>query len=238
MTVAAIIPVWNEESAIGDVIRELVSTGIPDEIVVVDSASSDRTVEVAKAAGARVVVEKRRGYGRACATGVLSTTAGVLVFLDGDGADNPTELPLLLEPVQSGKADLALGTRNDMERGALPFHARLGNSLAARLISLAWSQHVTDLPSFKVIRREDLLRLNMSEATYGWTIEMIVKAARQGYRLCDIPVRYRRRNGGESKVSGNLQTSVRAAASILSTLARHGWGSNPGPTLLPNDHGL
>lgn len=237
MTVAAIIPVWNEESAIGEVVRDLVATGIPDEIVVVDGASTDRTVAVAMGAGARVVIETRKGYGRACATGVLSTSADTLVFLDGDGADNPAALHLLLDPVVAGWADLVLGARNDMEQGALPFHATLGNTVAARLISLAWGQHIRDLPSFKVIRRDALLKLNMSEATYGWTIEMIVKAARSHYRLHEVPIRYRRRTGGESKVSGNVRTSFHAATSILTTLARHSFGSNSPSTLLPNGDG-
>jgi rSAM/selenodomain-associated transferase 1 len=155
-----------------------------------------------------------------------------LAFLDGDGSDDPAALRQLVKVVAGGKADLALGARGHMEAGALPAHAVLGNRLAAGLIGALWGQPITDLPSFKVIRRDKLLALDMTEATYGWTIEMIVKAARRGYRLAEAPLHYRRRVGGESKVSGKLSTSLKASYAILSTLARHGFGHGAGESLI------
>ncbi len=230
-TVCAVIPVLNEQAAIAGVISGL-PHDLVDDVVVVDGGSTDGTVQAAESAGARVVRETRRGYGRACASGVGASTAEILVFIDGDGADDPRQLPLLLEPVLDGRADLAIGARARMEVGALPAHAVLGNKLAAMLISARWGQRISDLPSFKVIRRERLLALGMTEATYGWTIEMLVKAARRGYRILEVPIDYRRRTGGVSKVSGNLSTSLKAARSILATLARHGLGRTAGAPLL------
>lgn len=230
-SVAVIIPVWNEESAIGYVVSELPRDGV-DEIIVVDAGSSDRTPQIAADAGARVIIERRRGYGRACATGAQAARADVLAFLDGDGSDDPTALPKLLAPVLHGQARLSLGARRPVEPGALPAHAMFGNKLAAGLIGARWRQRISDLPSFKVIRRADLLALGMSEATYGWTIEMIVKAARRGYPIAEVPLDYRRRIGGESKVSGNVGTSVKASRAILSTLGRHGfWRATAKPIL-------
>jgi glycosyltransferase involved in cell wall biosynthesis len=222
-TVAAVIPAWNEEVAIGHVVAA-VPREVVDEIIVVDANSSDATVEVARGAGARVVAEKRRGYGRACATGVNATTAEIVVFLDGDGSDDAAELGRVVEPVRRGEAELALGTRATIAKGALPFHARAGNAFAALVISATWRQRVTDLPSCKAIRRADLIALGMTEATYGWTIELIVKAARQGRHIQEVPLTYRPRLGGESKVSGNLTASVRAAIAILRVLFRHTLG--------------
>jgi rSAM/selenodomain-associated transferase 1 len=229
--VSVIVPVFNEECAIGTVVRG-VPRDLTAEILVVDGGSGDATVEVAREAGARVIVERRRGYGRACASGAQAARGDILAFIDGDGADNPAALTHLVELVAGGKADLALGARWPMEAGALPAHALLGNKLAAALISLRWRQRISDLPSLKVLRREALLGLGMTEATYGWTIEMIVKAARRRYRLAEVPIDYRRRMGGESKVSGNLGTSLKAAGSIVSTLARHGFGRGQGQPLI------
>jgi rSAM/selenodomain-associated transferase 1 len=220
-SIAAIIPVWNEAAAIGHVVSGL-PRGLVDEIIVVDARSSDGTADIAARAGARVIVEGRPGYGRACASGALGARSEILAFLDGDGSDDPSALPKLLAPLLEGRARLALGARRPVEAGALPAYAALGNTLAAGLISARWNQKITDLPSFKVIRRADLLALGMSEASYGWTLEMIVKAARRGYRIHEVPLDYRRRLGGESKVSGHLGTSIRASKAILSTLARHG----------------
>jgi glycosyltransferase involved in cell wall biosynthesis len=232
--VGVIIPVLNEAEAIGGVVREVASTGLADEIIVVDGGSRDGTISSARAAGAEVVVERRPGYGRACATGVLASTADVLVFLDGDGADDGTALGRLLAPIRDGMADLALGSRLHRQAHALPWHATLGNSLGALAVSQLWGQRIRDFPSFKAVRRTDLLRLHMTEATYGWTVEMIVKATKAGLRVQEVPIDYRRRKGGQSKVSGNLRTSFRAATSILRTLARHGLSRNGHATLLPD----
>jgi glycosyltransferase involved in cell wall biosynthesis len=224
-SVALIIPVLNEEAAIGTVLAAVPRDWVTD-VVVVDGGSRDRTVAVAEAHGARVLTVRARGYGRACAAGVGATDCEVLAFLDGDGSDDASELGLVLAPLLADQADLVLGTRARRTAGAMPFYAQLGNTLAAGLISALWHQRVTDLPSCKAIRRSDLRALGMSEHTYGWTTEMIVKATRRGLRIQEVPLTYRPRLGGESKVSGNLIASVKAAVAILRVLARHaGWGT-------------
>jgi hypothetical protein len=162
----------------------------------------------------------------------------VVVFLDGDGSDDSSALGRVLDPVLADQADLALGTRIDMEVGALPWYARAGNLVAARIISLLWRQRVADLPSCKAIRRRHLLALQMTEDTYGWTIEMIVKSARRRLRIREVSLTYRRRVGGESKVSGNPRASLLAAVSILRVLARHAFARGDDrhtsrPLLLP-----
>src|SRR5581483_6805461 len=146
-----IVPVFNEESAIGQVVAGI-SREIAAEIIVVDGGSSDRTAEAAREAGARVIVERRRGYGRACATGAQAARAEILAFLDGDGADDPSALPKLLGPILQGQAQLVLGARSRVEAGAQPAHAMVGNRVAAGLIGARWRTSITDLPSFKVIR--------------------------------------------------------------------------------------
>ena len=224
-SVAVIVPVLDEADAIGRVVA-----GIPrdlaDEVVVVDGGSRDRTADLARAAGARVIVERRRGYGRACATGAAAATSDIVVFLDGDGSDDSSEIPRVVAPLLRGEADLVLGARTRVLDGALPFYARAGNALAAAIISIAWRQKVTDLPSFKAIGRRDLESLGMSEATYGWTVELIVKAARRRLRIREVPQVYAPRMGGVSKVSGNLRASLKAAIAILRVLARHGLGAD------------
>ena len=217
---AAVIPALDEEVAIGDVVSSIRSD-VVDEIIVVDGGSKDRTAAFAERAGAKVVAERRPGYGRACATGVLHTDCEVIVFLDGDGSDDGSALGQIVDPIVRNEADLVLGSRLDIEPGALPFYARLGNSLAAWTITVLWRQRISDLPSCKAIRRRHLVDLRMTEATYGWTIEMIVKAARSRLRILEVPLRYARRAGGESKVSGNALASIKAAFAILSVLARH-----------------
>ncbi len=224
-SIAVVIPVLDEEDAIGRVVagipRELV-----EDVVVVDGGSRDRTAEVARAAGARVVVERRPGYGRACASGAAATTADVIVFLDGDGSDDSSETPRVVAPLLRGEADLVLGARARIRSGALPIYARAGNLLAAAIISIAWRQRVSDLPSFKAIGRRHLASLGMTEATYGWTVELIVKAARRRLRIREVPLVYSPRIGGVSKVSGNLRASAKAAVAILRVLARHGLGAD------------
>ncbi len=223
MRPAAVIPALDEEIAIGDVVSSIRSD-VVNETIVVDGGSIDRTAAVAERAGAKVVVERRPGYGRACATGVLHTECEIIVFLDGDGSDDGSALGQIVGPIVRDEADLVLGSRLDMESGALPFYARLGNSLAAWTITALWRQRISDLPSCKAIRRRHLVDLHMTEATYGWTIEMIVKAARSRLRIREVPLRYARRAGGESKVSGNAVASIKAAVAILRVLARHSLG--------------
>lgn len=226
-TIAVVIPVLDEEEAIGSVLSRLSRTLI-SEVIVVDGGSRDRTCEVAWAAGATVLVEPRPGYGRACASGALAAQSDVVVFLDGDGSDDATAVERIVAPLVRGDADLVLGVRQQVEPGVLPIYARAGNALAAAIISLVWGQRVTDLPSYKAIRRRDLGALDMTEMTYGWTTELIVKAARQRLRIREISLVYRQRVGGESKVSGNPRASVKAAIAILRVLARHSFGRAPG----------
>jgi glycosyltransferase involved in cell wall biosynthesis len=223
VSVALIIPVWNEEEAIGRVLAE-VPPGWVDRVIVVDGGSQDQTVAVARAAGATVVVQQRRGYGAACATGVAAAgAADVLVFLDGDYSDPPASIPGLLAPLADGRADLVLGSRvlGGMERGALPAQARLGNWLVTSLIGLLYRRRLTDLPSGKAIRCMMLQRFEMQELTYGWTTEMIVKAMRLGCRIVEVPVAYRRRGGGRSKVSGTPRGTVLAGYRLLATALRY-----------------
>jgi glycosyltransferase involved in cell wall biosynthesis len=218
--VAVIIPAWNEAESIGRVLAE-VPADVAERVVVVDGGSSDATADVARRAGAEVVPQVRRGYGAACWTGVLAAPeADVLVFLDGDYSDPPASIPDVLRPVVEGRADLALGQRAGAA-SALPWHARAGNRAVALLIGLLYHQRVSDLPSLKAIRRDLLRRLDMSEMTYGWTVEMIVKAASAGARVVEVPVPYRRRAGGRSKVSGNLRASALAGYHLVATALRY-----------------
>ncbi len=231
MSIALIIPVWNEEAVIGRVLAE-VPPGSVDRVIVVDGGSRDRTVEVARAAGATVVTQRRRGYGAACHEGAAAADlADILVFLDGDYSDPPALIPALLAPIQAGRADLVLGSRvlGGMERGALPPQAVLGNRLVTALIALLYRRRLTDLPSFKAVRRTWLERFAMQELTYGWTTEMVVKAIRTGCRIIEVPVPYRRRGGGQSKVAGTVRGTVLAAYHLLATALRYArWSPTAG----------
>lgn len=215
MRVALIIPVWNEREAIGHVLSE-VPAGAVDEIFAVDGGSTDGTQQVAQAGGATLLRQEGRGYGAACLTGARAATADLLVFLDGDYSDPPAMIGRVLAPLRNGSADLVLGSRErgGMAVGALPAHARLGNRLAVVLLRLLYGMRVTDLPSFKAIRRDDLLALGIRDLHYGWTAEMIARAARRGLRVSEVPIDYRARIGA-SKVSGTLQGSVKAGYAIL-----------------------
>jgi glycosyltransferase involved in cell wall biosynthesis len=221
--VVLIIPVWNEEEVIGRVLAE-VPPGSVDRVIVVDGGSRDRTIEIARVAGATVITQRRRGYGAACAEGAAAASeAEFLVFLDGDYSDPPALIPALLAPLQAGMADLVLGSRvlGGMERGALPAQAVLGNRLVTALIALLYRCRLTDLPSFKALRRDWLASLAMQELTYGWTTEMIVKTIRRGGRIVEVPTPYRRRGGGRSKVSGTVRGTVLAAYRLLATALRY-----------------
>jgi glycosyltransferase involved in cell wall biosynthesis len=214
MNVSIIIPVLNEAESIGQVL-----TAIPAEndweTLVVDGGSRDGSPDIARSAGAIVVFETRRGYGQACASGLKVSQGKIVVFLDGDGADDPVRLPAMIAPLVDGAAELVLGSR---QGGKMPWHQKMGNRLAVGWINRLYHQSLTDLGPFRAVRRDDLFELKMEEMSYGWSVEMIVKAARLGWRIVEIPVEYHSRQGGKSKISGTLRGSLLAAYFILRTI--------------------
>ncbi len=227
LSVSVVIPALNEEASIAVVLAAVPPDAV-DEVIVVDGGSSDRTVEIAQAGGARVIREPRRGYGRACVTGISAAAGDVIVLLDADGADDPMQIPDLLAPILAGRADMVLGSRlagelasDAMLRHAMPWHQHFGNWLAARLIRRLYGLSITDLSPFRAVDREKLLALGMGEMTYGWPTEMIVKAARCGWRVIELPARYRPRLGGRSKISGTLKGTLLATIYILWTIFRY-----------------
>jgi glycosyltransferase involved in cell wall biosynthesis len=230
LTAAFVVPCLNEEANVAGLVAELRSVAAcPDlpvkvaGIFIVDNGSTDATAARAAAAGATVVSQPQRGYGRACLAGALATgDVDLLIFLDGDRSDRPGDLPLLLVPILAGEADVVLGSRilGSHEPGSLTTPQRFGNWLATRLLLLLYGVRLTDVGPFRVIRRRDLLDLGMTEPTYGWPVEMIVRAARRGLRVREVPVTWRRRAGGDSKVSGDLRASIRAGFRIIATIAR------------------
>ena len=217
MKIAVIIPALNEEESLPYVLPEL-PWSILDRVIVVDNGSTDRTAVVAAAGGALVVHEPQRGYGAACFAGIRAAQeADIFVFLDADGSFDAGEIPLLVAPIERGEAELVLGSRlrGERESGAMPLHAVFGNWLVARVIHHLAKIPLTDLGPFRAIRRQTLERLQMQERTYGWPSEMIVKAARLGIPIREIPVSYRKRRGGHSKVSGTWRGTFGAAYRIL-----------------------
>lgn len=224
--IVAVVPALDEASSIAGVVenlREQEAVAL-HRIVVVDNGSSDETGEIAGRAGASVVREERRGYGRACYAGVLvAEEADVIVLLDGDGSDDPEDLSHLVRPVLAGEADLVIGSRSlgTREPGSMSPQQVFGNRLTAALIRLLYGVKVSDMGPFRAIRRDDLLALDMQEMTYGWPVEMMVKAIRAGYRYREVPVVYRRRTGGASKVGGNLRASLKIGWYIISAVLRY-----------------
>jgi glycosyltransferase involved in cell wall biosynthesis len=220
--VSVIIPTHNEARAIGRVLADLPSD-LATEVIVVDSNSNDGTPEIAAQMGARVVQEPRRGYGQACLTGLAAANSpDIVVFLDGDYSDRPSELPLLLAPITEGRAEITLGSRLRERRpgGALPRHQVFGNRLAAGLIRLRYGLKITDLGPFRAGRADVLHDLALEETTYGWAVEMILKGAQAGFRVVEVPVSYHPRIG-KSKIGGTLKGTVGAAWSILSLIVRY-----------------
>jgi len=220
-----VIPARNEEDAIGKVVSSVIS--YVDAVVVADNGSSDATAEIARMAGATVVSVPEPGYGRACLAAIK--TAGdhdILVFMDGDASDNPKDLPRLLKPILSGNADLVIGSRilGDCDPGSLTVQQRFGNTLACWLMHQFWGYRFTDLGPFRAIRRESYERLNMQAPTFGWTVEMQVRALKQGLRCAEVPVHYRARIG-VSKISGTLRGVVLAGWYILGTIFWEAAGS-------------
>jgi glycosyltransferase involved in cell wall biosynthesis len=219
-----VIPALNEEAAIGSVVQE-VPRQLVHEIVVVDNGSTDRTAEVAAAAGARVVREPRRGYGAACRAGALAAPdADVLVFLDGDRNEDPREMDRVLGPVLRGEADLVIGSRvrGGAAPGALTPQQRVGNRIVTTLLRLLYGLRLTDIGPFRAIPAHLLMDLRMEHLSYGWPVEMVVKAARRGYRIVEVPVSCRPRVG-RSKVAGTLRGSLLAGYHLLLTTVRYAW---------------
>jgi len=223
--IAAVIPALDEAHSIARVVECLREQALlaAGEVIVVDNGSTDGTGEIARSAGARVVREERRGYGYACLAGILAARdAEVIVLLDGDAADDPDDLPRVLEPLLKGEADLVVGSRalGSRSRGAMTWQQIFGNRLAAFLMRAIYGVKVSDVGPFRAIRRDDLLALEMREMTYGWPSEMIVKSARAGYRYREVPVRYHRRVG-VSKVGDTLVGSLKVGWRMVSTILRY-----------------
>jgi glycosyltransferase involved in cell wall biosynthesis len=224
-----LIPAWNEEQSL-----PLVLQNIPKEwvrqVVVCDNGSTDRTVEVAKAAGAVVVSQPERGYGAACLAGMRylaglpsSEIPEIVVFLDGDYSDYPEELPNVVAPILKEGKDMVIGSRRlgGMEPGAMTFPQRFGNWLAPLLIRWFYGYRFSDLGPFRAIRWDKLIALNMCDRNFGWTVEMQVKAAKMKLNCAEVPVRYRKRAGGKSKVSGTIKGAVSAGWKIIATIFKH-----------------
>jgi glycosyltransferase involved in cell wall biosynthesis len=222
--VSVIIPTHNEAQAIARVLADIPSH-LTTEVIVVDSNSNDGTPEIAAGMGARVLQEPRRGYGRACLTGLAAANSpDVVVFLDGDYSDRPSELPILLAPITEGRADITLGSRL-RSAGALPWHQAFGNRLAASLIRLLYRVQITDLGPFRAARADVLRALALEEMTYGWAVEMILKGALAGFRVVEVPVSYHPRIG-KSKISGTVKGTLGAGWFILSLIVRYYFSQN------------
>jgi glycosyltransferase involved in cell wall biosynthesis len=231
--VALVIPAWNEAASIGAVLSEVPPRSV-DWVFVAAGDSTDGTAEIARRHEAAVVGQQRPGYGAACLAGARAAAnagASIVVFLDGDYSDPPAALPQVLAPLLAGTADLALGSRDlTVHRGALPLHARLGNRFVLAALHVFLGRRLRDLPSFKAIRVNALDRLEMREMTYGWTVELVTKALRAPLRVVEVPVPYRPRLGGRSKVSGTVRGTVGAAWSLCACALRYAtWTPRHGP---------
>lgn len=223
--VTVIIPALNEAGNIYSLVQEVLAVASV-QVIVVDNGSTDATAQEARTAGAQVVHEARQGYGYACAAGVAAAKkADILVFLDGDYSSLPGELPIVLAPILSGEADLVLGSRyrGHIAPGAMPPHQRFGNWLVARLMNWLYGLSLTDLGPYRAIRRPLLEQLDMREMTFGWPTEMLTKAARHGARLVEVPVSFRNRRAGRSKVSGTVRGTILATWFILGVTLRYAW---------------
>ena len=226
MDVDVIIPALNEAGNIAQLVREAAAQPVA-RVIVADNGSTDGTGPLATEAGAHVVTEPRRGYGYACAAGAAAATADILVFLDGDFSSLPIEMTRLLAPLQQGRADLVLGSRvlGEILPGAMPPHQRFGNWLTSALMRWLYRVPVTDLGPYRAIRRDLLQQLHMQEMTFGWPTEMMVKCARLGVPILEVPVSFAPRRAGQSKVSGTLRGSVLAAYYILGVTLRYAFSS-------------
>jgi glycosyltransferase involved in cell wall biosynthesis len=219
--VAVVIPTFNEVESIGTVVAEL-PRAVVDRVIVVDGGSKDGTQDAASRAGAEVIAVGR-GYGLACLTGAQAAAdADIIVFMDGDGADDPAAIAELIEPIRAGTADFVIASRARGERqaGSMAWHQLAAGLVAGRLTQWLYGVRYTDMCAFRAIRRDTLLRLGMREMTYGWNLEMQMRVARAGLRVRELPVGYRCRIGGQSKVAGSLSGSFKAGLKIMSTFAR------------------
>ncbi|GAB3564833.1 glycosyltransferase family 2 protein [Spirosoma luteolum] len=226
MAIVVIIPAFNEENSVGHVVRDIPAT-LVDEIIVVNNNSNDQTAVQAARAGATVLNEPIQGYGRACLTGIayaasLSPQPAIAVFLDADYSDYPGEMVQLIEPILKGEVDMVIGSRalGKRERGSMTPQQVFGNWLATTLLRWLYAVHYTDLGPFRAIRFSSLLALDMQDKTYGWTVEMQLKAARNRLRIMEVPVSYRRRIGF-SKISGTVKGTVLAGYKIITTIFRY-----------------
>jgi glycosyltransferase involved in cell wall biosynthesis len=211
MKISVVIPTLNEEDAIGEVVRAVPADRV-HEVIVVDNGSTDKTARQASSAGARVIQEPRPGYGSACLAGAKAADeADIIVFLDGDRSDDPEQLQAIAGPVLDDQADLVIGSRikGVLEKGAMPLHGRLGNRMIVFLLRLLYGANITDIGSFRAIKAQTLHDLNMEQMTYGWPVEMVVKAARKGLKIQSVPINYRKRIG-ESKVTGTIRGTILA----------------------------
>lgn len=219
-SVAVIIPTFNEAESIGAVVVSL-PRDIVDRVIVVDGGSADATRERAQEVGADVIAVGR-GYGRACLAGAEAASADILVFMDGDGADDPAAIAAMVAPIESGDCDFVIASRarGVREPGSMAWHQLLAGRIIGTLTGLLYGVRYTDMCALRAIRREALLKLGMREMTYGWNLEMQMRVARAHWRVREVPVDYRRRIGGESKVAGSLSGSLKAGTKIFSTFAR------------------
>ncbi len=228
MRVTVVIPTRNEAQAIGRVLDEIPRPPAT-EIIVVDAESSDATAAIAAARGARVLNEPRRGYGRACLTGLEHADhPDIIVFLDGDYSDRPAELPMLIEPIVAGRADIVIGSRlaGRREPGALPWHSVAGNRVAAGLIRVLYGVEISDPGPFRAVRADALGALRLREAGYGWAVEMILRGALAGLRIAEVPVSYHRRIG-QSKITGTVRGSLGAAWRIFGCIFQYRLDGRP-----------
>lgn len=224
--VSVIIPAFNEENGIGEVIKEI-PLELVSEVVVINNASTDNTEKIARDAGATVLRESTRGYGRACLKGIdylkkKGVKPSIVIFLDADHSDYPEEMRELIKPILEDKADLVIGSRalGQKESGSMTPQQIFGNWLATRLLRVLYKVTFTDLGPFRAIRYDSLILLDMQDKTYGWTVEMQLKAAKMGLRCLEVPVSYRKRIGF-SKISGTVKGTIMAGVKIISTIFKY-----------------